>query len=302
VALREYLVQEVKEDFSDGMLTRRDALRRLTLLGVTVSAAVALLDACGGNDSSSSPAPSAAAPTGGGTATRTPGPAASRASLIRFQGPAGELQGAFAPASQPKGAVLVIHENRGLTPHFFDVPGRLSEAGYTALCVDLLSRQGGTASLPEAGSAPAALAQAPQEQLTADLQAGITELQRRTPGKRVGVVGFCFGGGMTWNLLDAGEARLTAAVPFYGPAPDSPDFRRAKAAVLAIYGGLDTRVTSTSPEIEAALRQARLPYQIKVYPDANHAFFNDTGDRYNPTAAAQAYQALLDWYGRYVAT
>src|SRR4051794_3741826 len=227
------------------MITRRDALRRLTLMGLTVSGAVALLNACGGEETP----PPQASPSATST-SKTPGPAASRSSLIRFSGPAGELQGAWAAAEQPKGAVLVVHENRGLTPHFFDVPGRLSEAGYSALCVDLLSRQGGTASLPEAGSAPAALAQAPQQQLNADLQAGITELQRRTSGKSVGTVGFCFGGGMVWNLLNAGETRLTAAVPFYGPAPASPDFRKSRAAVLAIYGELDSRVNRTRPAAE----------------------------------------------------
>jgi carboxymethylenebutenolidase len=296
VALHDYLVGEVAEDFSDGMITRRDALRRLTLMGLTVSGAVALLNACGGKDTPSPQASPRATAT-----SKTPGPAAGRSSLIRFGGPAGELQGAWAAADQPGGAVLVVHENRGLTPHFFDVPGRLSEAGYSALCVDLLSRQGGTASLPEAGSAPAALAQAPQEQLNADLQAGITELQRRTPGKNVGTVGFCFGGGMVWNLLTVGETRLTAAVPFYGPAPASPDFRKSRAAVLAIYGELDSRVNGTRPAAEQALRQAGQPYEIRTFPGADHAFFNDTGERYNESAAREAYQALLDWFGRYVA-
>jgi carboxymethylenebutenolidase len=295
MALRDYLVGEVTQDFSDGMLTRRDALRRLTLLGLSMSGAVTLLNACGGSDTAQ-PAP----PTS--SSASPAGPAASRSSLIRFAGPAGQLQGAWSAAEQPKAAVLVVHENRGLTPHFFDVPGRLSQSGYSALCVDLLSRQGGTAGLPEAGSAPALLAQAPQQQLTADLQAGITELQRRTPEAKVGVVGFCFGGGMVWNLLDAGEARLAAAVPFYGPAPDQPDFRRAKAAVLAIYGGLDQRVTSTRPTVEAALKQAGLPYRIRVFAGADHAFFNDTGPRYNAAAAQQAYQDLLNWYGRYLTT
>jgi carboxymethylenebutenolidase len=212
------------------------------------------------------------------------------------------LQGAFAPADAPRGAVLVVHENRGLTPHFYDVPGRLSEAGYSALCVDLLSREGGTAGLPEPGSAPGILAAAPPERLLGDLRAGLTELQRRTPGKKLGAVGFCFGGGMTWDLLADGETRLAAAAPFYGPAPDMPDFSRARAAVLAVYGEKDSRVNASRPVAEAALRRAGRPYEVRTFPGADHAFFNDTGPRYDPTAAREAYQLLLDWFGRYVAT
>src|SRR5205807_6736767 len=114
-----------------------------------------------------------------------------------------------------------------------------------------------------------------------DLRAGIDELQRRTPNAKVGTVGFCFGGGMVWNLLDAGESRLAAAVPFYGPSPDHPDFSRAKAAVLAIYGADDTFVNPTRNRAIAALEKAGLPHDVKTFPGAGHAFFNNTGPRYH---------------------
>jgi carboxymethylenebutenolidase len=96
------------------------------------------------------------------------------------------------------------------------------------------SAEGGTAALADPGAAPAALGRAPLERLLGDLRAGIDELTRRVPGAKVGAVGFCFGGGMAWNLLDAGETRLAAVVPFYGPALDNPDFRGARAAVLGV--------------------------------------------------------------------
>ncbi|HET9778268.1 MAG TPA: hypothetical protein VFP81_03170, partial [Propionibacteriaceae bacterium] len=125
MALRNYLVGEVAEDFVDGLLNRREALRRLTLLGLSVSSATALLAACGDGGGAqtggASPAeattPSPAAPTTapGTTGSTKPG------EPVRFAGPAGELQGAWAEASDPQGALLVIHENRGLTPHFFDL-------------------------------------------------------------------------------------------------------------------------------------------------------------------------------------
>ena len=135
--------------------------------------------------------------------------------------------------------------------------------------------------------APAALGAAPVEQLLADLGAGIDELQSRVPDANVGVVGFCFGGGMTWNLLDAGEERLAAAVPFYGPAPDAPDFSGANAAVLAIYAGEDDRVNASRERLVAALEVAGLTHEVKTFDGVDHAFFNDTGPRYDEAAATE---------------
>ena len=301
MALRNYLVGEVAEDFVDGLLSRREALRRLGLLGLSVSSATALLAACGdgggGQPGSAGATSTAAASTPsapGRTETTKPGEG------VRFAGPAGELQAAWAAASDPKGAVLVIHENRGLTPHFFDLVGRFAGASYSALCVDLLSAQGGTAQLGDPAAAPTTLANTPPEQLVADLKAGVDELERRVPDAKVGVVGFCFGGGMTWNLLQAGEQRLAAAVPFYGPAPENPDFSQARAAVYAIYGEQDERVNASRERAETALKAAGLTYEVRTFPGAGHAFFNDTGQRYNPGAAQQAWQDVLDWFNQHL--
>ena len=138
------------------------------------------------------------------------------------------------------------------------------------------------------------------DRLVADLKSGVDELQRRVPDKKVAAVGFCFGGGLVWQLLASGEPRLAAAVPFYGPLPDNPDFSGSKAAVLAFYGALDTRVTSSKDAAAAALNRAGLVNEVIVEPDADHAFFNDTGPRYNPAAAADAWQKVQDWFGRYL--
>jgi carboxymethylenebutenolidase len=300
MALRNYLVGEVAEDFVDGLLSRREALRRLGLLGLSMSSATSLLAACGdgggeqtGASGTTSPAAAATSAPGRTSSTKLGEP-------VRFAGPAGELQGAWGEASDPQGVLLVIHENRGLTPHFVDLVGRFAGASYSALCVDLLSSQGGTGQLKDPAAAPTALANTPPEQLLADLRAGIDELEKRVPNAKIGVVGFCFGGGMTWNLLQAGEDRLAAAVPFYGPAPESPDFSNAKAAVYAIYGEQDERVNASRDRAESALQAAGLTYEIQTFAGAGHAFFNDTGQRYNPEAAQQAWQKMLDWFNQHL--
>jgi carboxymethylenebutenolidase len=291
-----YVAEEIATDYADGLMSRREALRRLGLLGLGAAAASALLAACAGGDEGGAPATGTSTPTTAApTSTSAPGD-----DLITLAGP-GDLKASFAAATTPKGAVLIIHENRGLTPHFVALPKRLAGDGYTALAVDLLSKEGGTASFADSAQASAALTAAPQERLVADLRAGVDELGRREAGAKIGVMGFCFGGGMTWSLLAAGEDRLSAAVPFYGPLPDQADFSGAKAAVLAIYAELDARVNATREEAEAALKAAGLTHEVRTFPGVDHAFFNDTGPRYNATAAAEAYQAVLGWFGRHLA-
>jgi carboxymethylenebutenolidase len=286
--MRDYLAEEVALDYSDAILTRREALRRLGLLGLTATGAAALLAACGGDGGSDKQSKK--------QTTTTSGAAQATAEAVTFRGPQGELQGAWAKASNPKGAVLVIHENRGLTDHIRSLPPRFAGDGYSALAIDLLSQEGGTAAVGGEGEATAALGQAPPERLIADLRAGIDELERRERSEKVAVIGFCFGGGLTWQLLAAGEPRVAAAAPFYGPAPANPAFSGSKAAVLAVYAELDSRVNATRDAAVAALQAAGLKHEVRTFPGVDHAFFNDTGPRYNAAAAAEAYQAVLDWF------
>jgi carboxymethylenebutenolidase len=301
VALRKYLQEEVALDFADGEITRREALQRLGLLGLSASSAGTLLAAFASTAAHAGEQPKRKrkkkkSPTSTTSAATPPGVAES----IRFPGPNGELQGAWAGAARPKGAVLVIHENRGLTDHIRTIPPRFAADGYSALAVDLLSEEGGTPALGGDAQAIGALGAAPVTRLVSDLRAGIDELERRVPNKKIGVIGFCFGGGMTWQLLAAGEPRLAAAAPFYGPAPATPTFSGSKAAVLAVYAENDTRVNGTRDAAVSALQAANLPVEVRTFPGTNHAFFNDTGASYNAAAATEAYQAVLDWYGRYL--
>ena len=116
---------------------------------------------------------------------------------------------------------------------------------------------------------------------------------------RVGMNGFCFGGGVTWQVA-VHMPELLAAVPFYGPHPLPSDVPNIRAAVLAIYGGLDNRINSGIPAIEEAMAANNKIYEKVIYPDADHAFHNDTGARYNPSAAQDAWQRTLAWFEQYV--
>jgi carboxymethylenebutenolidase len=294
MAFQQYLAEEVAIDHADGVLPRREALRRLALLGLGVPAASALLAACGG-DGDGGEAPAATS----GAATPEPAVATE---AVTFPGPEGRTdQGAWAAADPARGAVLVIHENRGLNDHIRSVAGRLAASGYSALAIDLLSAEGGTAALGDEARAMAALSGAPQERFVADMRAGLDELERRAPGQKLGAIGFCFGGGMVWTLLASGEPRLAAAAPFYGPLPDGADFSGSpNAAVLGIYAEQDARVNASREAATAALEQAGLTHEIVTYPGADHAFFNDTGPRYDQAAATQAYAKVLDWFGQHL--
>jgi carboxymethylenebutenolidase len=304
MALHDYLASEVGEDWADGIINRREALRRLALLGLSAASALALLEACAPVGEPAAPS-SASRGTGSGAAPSI-APSASGATVrgpageaITFAGPSTELRGHLASATTPRGAMLVIHENRGLNDHTRSVASRLAGDGYTALAIDLLSEEGGSDNLAQ-GAVQAALSAAPTERLVGDMKAGLAELERRARGAKLGIVGFCFGGGMVWALLDAGEPRLAAAVPFYGPAPSKPDFGGNTAAVLGVYAELDDRVNASRPTAEAALVAAGLEHEMKVYPGVDHAFFNDTGARYNADQAAAAYADMLAWLGRHL--
>jgi carboxymethylenebutenolidase len=290
----QYLTEEVVEDYSDGIIGRREALRRLGMLGLTATLAGPLLAACDAAGPSGAGEPATAGPAGAPT-----GPSPKPTEAITFAGPNGRtLQGAWAAADEPRGAVLVIHENRGLTDHIRSVAGRLAASGYSSLAIDLLSEEGGTASFKDEAEVTAALNKVPDSRLVADMKAAIGELESRAADAKIGAVGFCFGGGMVWSLLASGEPRLAAAAPFYGPLPDGADFAGSpNAAVLGVYAEQDDRVNASRDAAAQALQKAGLTHEIVTYPNAGHAFFNDTGQRYNATAAAAAYQKLVDWFG-----
>ncbi len=315
-----YVVEEHIEDFNDGLISRRELLRRVTLITGSATATVALLSTLG--CSTDQPAGNAApTPTGRETSAAQPfatPPAQPSTDGITVQendpritvAPL-EVKGADSaalisyyakPASgTPAGGILVIHENRGLTPHIRDVVRRVATAGFSGLSVDLLSRDGGADKLTDSAAYSAALSKRPVDDMVSDVRQAIAALSASGVGDKVGVTGFCFGGGMVFNTLAAGIP-VKAAVPFYGPAPrDISQLSTTKAAVSVVYAENDARITGSRDAVDGALKQAGQPYKVTVYPGVDHAFHNDTGQRYNAAQAEAAWIATVEWFRQYVA-
>lgn len=227
------------------------------------------------------------------------------AGMVTFPGPAGDLFGYLAQPSSggPYPGLILNHENRGLIEPNLDIARRYAKLGYVVLAVDLVSRVGGTDAVAAVDPLQVTgfLGSADPDDLTADLVAGVNSLALvpAVDPARLGATGFCYGGGMTWRLATAAP-QLKAVVPFYGPNPPLGSVASMTAAALGIYGQLDTRVTGPSTDLDAALDQAGVTHSKVIEPGANHAFFNNTGASYDPTAALDAWRRALAWFGQYL--
>lgn len=201
----------------------------------------------------------------------------------------------------PLGAVMVIHENRGLNAHIEDVARRLAVAGYRALAPDFLSPVGGTPADEDA--ARAAIGKLDLARSAADAVSTLRLLKALPGGNgKAGAVGFCWGGGMVNRVAVAAGTALDAGVPFYGPAPDPALAPQVRAPLLLQYAGLDERVNKTGLPWRDALQAAGKAVEAHVYDGVSHAFHNDTSaERYDAAAAKLAWQRTLDFFGRYVA-
>jgi carboxymethylenebutenolidase len=198
--------------------------------------------------------------------------------------------------------VLLIHENQGLVPHIRDVARRLAKLGYVVVAPDLLTPAGGAASFADAPERIAALGTLDRDAMVGQLLAAFEELSTLpdVDAANLGVLGFCFGGGMTW-MLATREPRMKAAVPFYGPIPPLGAVPNIEAAVLAIYGANDERINAGIAEIEPAMAAAGKSYEKEVYDGAGHAFHNDTNpDRYNAEAASAAWVRATAFLGQHL--
>jgi carboxymethylenebutenolidase len=226
------------------------------------------------------------------------GDPAVQTSEVTFPSQGDEIMGYLArPAADGVfAAILVCHENRGLTPHIRDVARRFAKEGYVALAIDLLSREGGTEA-NDRDEIPGLLSNADPTRHVGDFVAGYEYLQTLdyVDAERVGMTGYCFGGGITWRVATA-LPELDAAVPFYGPAPELDQVPNIQAAVLGVYAEQDERINAGIEPLEQALQEAGITHQLNIYPGVNHAFHNDTGERYVEEQATQAWQDTLAWF------
>ena len=311
----QYMAEEVAENHRDGLLSRRQAMKQLAHLGLTTLSASAFLAACGGDDNKTDTASqgTTTAPAGQGQGTPTSAAATATTALssvpaalptqdISYAGKGRQVKGVFAAAATPRGAVLVIHENQGVTAFQKSIVGRLAAAGFTSIGVDLLSPQGGTSSVAAADISRTLTENATNGTTIDDMKSTLEELQRRAPNQKLGATGFCFGGSMTWDLVAAGDPpALAAAVPFYG-SPQNPIFTKTKAAVLAMYGETDTRINATQPQARLGLQTANLTFDMKTYPGMPHAFMRGIDDTASPnfTQATAGFLDMVAWFTRHL--
>ncbi len=195
--------------------------------------------------------------------------------------------------------VVVVHENRGLNPYIEDVARRVAKAGYLALAPDGLSSVGGYPGNDDKGRA--LQAGIDPEKLMNDFFAAVEYLlsPARTTGK-VGITGFCYGGGVA-NAAAVAYPELAAAVPFYGRQPRAEEVPAIKAPLLLHYAEKDERIDAGWPAYEAALKAQHTVYEAYLYPGTQHGFHNDSTPRYDEAAAKLAWERTLDWFGKYLA-
>jgi carboxymethylenebutenolidase len=220
---------------------------------------------------------------------------------VTYPGANGEMKGYLArpKAQKAYGAVVVIHENRGLNAHIEDVARRVAKAGYLALAPNALAPLGGTPANED--DARALFTQLkPEESLQNFANAFAYLATRPDCNGKLGCVGFCWGGAMANNLA-VQVPSLRAAVVFYGRQPNVSDVPRIKAAVQLHYAGLDERINAGAAAYEEALKAHQVNYEQFVYEGVNHAFHNDTSTaRYNAAAAQLAWERTLAFFAKYL--
>jgi carboxymethylenebutenolidase len=281
--------------YEDGAFNRRELVARLTRYTGSIAAATAAIESAGLANAQTS-----GCPAGVQVAENDP---SIFTQMITIHGEGGPL---FVYQALPrdylvdkKPGVLVIHENRGLTDHIKDVTRRVAKAGFVAWGIDLLSRQGGTPQFTEPEQQTAAYGRTTVEQRRQDMLSALLTMRDQTylRGDRLGVVGFCAGGGNVFDLALNTDA-LRAAVVFYGPPPAAEQFSAWRAPLLGVFAELDRGITGRIPAVITALNAAEKPYELHIYQGTNHAFHNDTSPRYDPAAACDAWSKTTAFLNR----
>ena len=273
---------ELYDSFTHGGINRRAFLDRLAEIAGSSAAALALLLLLQ-NDYARA-------------ATVAPDDARLSIETASYDAPGATISGYLArlKANEKCPAVIVIHENRGLNPHIKDIARRLALAGFLAYAVDMLAPLGGTPA--DEDKARDMIGTLNAEQTAHRIAAAVPFLKRhkRSTGA-VGTVGFCWGGGMV-NRIAVLSPDLKAGVAYYGAQPPADQVKTIQAPLLLHYAGLDQRIDAGIPAYEAALKANHKRYTIYVYPNANHAFNNDTSNRYDKPAADLAWSRTIAFF------
>ncbi len=278
-------VFDLYDDYAHSRVDRRDFMQRLSLYavgGLTVSSLMSFL-----------------MPDYKGNIQIRADDARLKSEFINYPSPKGggtikALLSKPADAKGKLGGILVVHENRGLNPYIEDVARRAALAGFVTLAPDALSPLGGYPGNDDEGRTMQAKRN-PKE-MEEDFIAGFEYLKNHKDcNGKVGVVGFCYGGGIS-NMLAVRVPELAAAVPFYGGQPAAADVPKIKSPLMLHYAALDTRINAGWPAYEAALKENNKKYQAFIYENANHGFHNDTTPRYDKAAAELAWARTIDFF------
>lgn len=277
-------VFQLFDKYVHGAISRRDFIDRASALAVAGMSGAALLEALNPKFAAAlQVAPSDKRIKAGYVEIPAPGYGKLRGYLVQPAAAAGKLP-----------TVLVVHENRGLNPHIEDIARRVALDNFIAFAPDALFPLGGYPG--DEDKARELFQKLDQTKTREDFIAATQYLQQLPKGNgKVGVVGFCYGGGVA-NFLATQVPDLAAAVPFYGSPPAVADVGNIKAPLLLQFAETDERINAAWPASEAALKAAGVTYQAFIYPGTQHGFNNDTTPRYNKEAAALAWKRTIDFF------
>ena len=280
---------DLYDDYTNGTLDRRKFLNKLAVVASSTAGAFTLLSLL-----EESYAQGQVVPEDDSRLTT---------GYIQYPGETDDIRAHFA---RPKGdeklpGVIVIHENRGLNPHIEDVTRRVALEGFLAIAPNALSPLGGT---PEDSNEARSLMQKLDRQSTVKNFVAAVQYLKTHPQStgKVGVMGFCWGGGLT-NQVAVNAPDLAAAVPFYGAQPAVEDVPKIKASLQLHYAGQDERINAGIAVFEAALKKSSVDYRVYMYEGAGHAFFNDSNaSRYHKEAAQLAWKRTIEFFNEKLKT
>ena len=224
--------------------------------------------------------------------------------MVSFDSPQGTgtvkgyLARPFSAGTAKLPTILVVHENRGLNPHIEDITRRIALDGYMAFAPDALTPLGGYPG--DEDKAREAFAKLDQKKTSEDFVAAMGWLKARadTTGK-IGVTGFCYGGGIA-HMLSTRVPDLAASVPFYGNHPAAVEATKVKSPLQIHFAGVDERINTAWPTYEAALKAAGAKYEAHTYAGTQHGFNNDTTPRFDAAAAKQAWERTMAFFATHV--